>query len=360
MSQLPKHNETPDGYRPVMTPRAVKMINRGNLEENEQELNMMTNDLQTKRVQSYTHMTYETIYTSDMQKTIKWYNKAFGFQILTINPDFSVVEISPGKIIEVSATVKGPLKIGFVTKNMNALIRQLERAHVEFETSDDSQLRLTDPDGNTIEVRTQGYGVQWLTSSVPSLHSAELTRCYLESKDTMHLVARRIMDDSEFEQAAEELIHGCRRKGISTEGEVFIVSDCRHTEPHFAGQARATKVDNLFACITITDAFDGKLLEGMEHLEIPPQDYTVFPIDYCQIDGLRTHIYGWRSNFMTWSFTRPDGNFYILEQYKDDKIYTFIPYHWNKGWHEQYKLEEEKKRLEGKEVNNDKSEVELI
>jgi hypothetical protein len=59
---------------------------------------------------------------------------------------------------------------------------------------------------------------------------------------------------------------------------------------------------------------------------------------------------------MAGSFTRPEGNYYILEDYKDDYIYLSIPYYWNKG----NELEDKKRRMEEEKANNEKSEVELF
>lgn len=53
---------------------------------------------------------------------------------------------------------------------------------------------------------------------------------------------------------------------------------------------------------------------------------------------------------MAFSFTRPEGNYFIVEDYKDDYIHIYIPYYWNKGWDEQRRKREEE------ELKNEKSE----
>lgn len=345
MSQLPLRKDTPDGYRPVTTPKAVKMINRGNLSDVNEQETIQPMIFSTTPVKAFTHMTYESVYSSDLRKSIEWYNKAFGFQIVTMNPDFSLVEILPGRQLGVNSLLGGPCKVGFVTKNMNALKRQLKDVNIKYETIEESQIRVTDPDGNLIDIRSNGYGTDHLNATVPHRLYRDLIRCRLETKDGMKLVARGISDDNDFKQAAEELTAGCQSEGISTEGDVFIVSECRHTGDSVPGQGRPIKVENLYACIRTTDACDGSLPEGMVHLEIPPHDYTVYSIDYSNSDILRTVVYEWRSNFMANSFTRPEGRYYILEQHKDDYIYISMPYYWNKGWKEEEirrKAEEQK------------------
>lgn len=351
MSQLPKGKETPDAYRPVIVPKAVKMISSGKHDErNEQEMIDPVKPLSSKPGKSIAHTTYQTLYSSDLQRSAKWYYKAFGFYITNINPTFAVVEMSPGRIISIHKGIKQSVKIGFVTNNIKALKRQLIKANVKIVAEEENLLVVKDPDGNQIVIRKDGYGMEHVQISVPGRPFSGLTRTRLETRNEMQCIAKRIEDDLEFDRASEEIISLCEREGIDSIGEAFIVSECRHLAESRPGKARPTKVENIFACISITDTSDIKLPEGMEYLKIPPHDYTVFPIVYSRIDILRNQTFEWRADFMGWSFTRPEGNYYILEHYKDDFIYISIPYYWNKGWDEQ-----ERKREE--QLKNEKSEV---
>jgi len=302
------------------------------------------------------HSAHSTIYASDLQRSAKWYYQAFGFQILTINSDFAFIEIALGRVLEMGRFAGKPRKFGFVSKNISAMKRQLAKANVEIISDEGSCLNVMDPDGNLIEIRSSGYGVEFLHASFPEQRFRDTFRCRIETRDEMRLIACKITDDSEFDQASEKLISVCNRQGISTIGETFIASECRHTAPSIPGEARPMQVENIYACVSIADTSNIELPERMEHIVIPPFDYSVFPIEYRHIDVLRTNIFEWRSNFMALSFTRPGGNYFILEQYKDDYIHISIPYFWDKGWHEHNKLEEERRRKE-EEANVEKSGV---
>jgi len=53
---------------------------------------------------------------------------------------------------------------------------------------------------------------------------------------------------------------------------------------------------------------------------------------YRTIDKLHTEHFHHLAGFMSWSFTKPEESYYVLEYHKDDYIYVHMPYYWDKGW----------------------------
>lgn len=277
--------------------------------------NLVGNDV---FINSFAHLTYSSLYTSDLQKSIKWYYKAFGIQIVSINSDFATMEFAPGRIVFFERDPGSPRQISFITSNIAALRRQLILANVEIDADDESYLRIKDIDGNTIEVRTAEY--DWLDISMPSMFVRDLIRCRLDTRDEMHLIAMQITDDIEFHTASTTLLSMCEHHRLNIDGEPFIAS--RYSD----------KVEAIFACVAVTQHFVDQLSDGAEYIHIPKHDYAIFPVSYDTIDKLRTFHIRDRAHFMSWSFTKPEESYYILEYYKDDFIHVHMPYYWDRGW----------------------------
>lgn len=274
--------------------------------------NLVGNDVLMK---SFAHMTYSSLYTSDLQESCKWYDKAFGFQIVSINSDFATMEFAPGRIVFFNRNPDHPRKISFSTRNIKALRRQLILADVEIEVDEESYLKIKDIDGNTIEVSKMDFEYDCLSISTPSQFVRDLFRCRLETKDEMYLIAKQIADDIEFHAASAKLLSLCQQQGLIIEEEAFIAS--RYSDK---------KVEAIFACIAVANPPEGQLPDGMKYIHIPRHDYTIFPIPYDLIDQLRTWQYFYRSDFMHYSFTKPEEGYYILEYFKDDFIHAYMPY----------------------------------
>jgi hypothetical protein len=105
-------------------------------------------------IQSYVDMTYSNIYVSDLQKAAKWYYQAFGFQLLSINPDFATLQIAPGRILFIGRDTNAPRFIGLKTSNILAIRRQLVQAQIDIEDNEGDEntwFAVKDPDGNSME-----------------------------------------------------------------------------------------------------------------------------------------------------------------------------------------------------------------
>ncbi|WP_199613766.1 VOC family protein [Paenibacillus alkalitolerans] len=274
-----------------------------------------------------------TLFVKDLQESIKWYNKAFGFQVVSINPNFSTMEYAPGRCLFFNKDEKSSRKLVFFCKNIEALRRQLVYANVEMAVDEESLIKIIDLNGNIIEVWNNKYEMNRFQASMPDFFVNVLIRCRLESRGDMHLLARSIKDDIEFEEVSEELQAWCQQHNIPVMGEPFITSQ-------YSGQVRdepyvhtkpSGQIDKVYACIPLKNIPRNDLPADSEYIYIPPQDYTVFPIDYTYIDTLRNNELRRRSHFMNPFFRRPEGSFYIHEVYKDDFIYAYIPYEWCEG-----------------------------
>ena len=295
-------------------------MSSGNVVENENVISNNENVIgNAESVKSFGHMTYGGIYASDLQESAKWYYKAFGIQIVSINSDYATMEYAPGRIVFMGRDPKSPRKISFSTRNIKALRRQLIRANAEIEVNEESFMQIKDLDGNTIEVRSFRPEYQGLNISMPSKFVRDLIRCRLEARDEMHVIAKQIQEDIEFDTVSTELISISKHHGINTNGEPFIVS------------RYLNEVEAVFACIAVTEPFSGEL-DGAEYLQIPKHDYVIFPVSYDSSEKLRTEQYHYLAGFMSWSFTKPEESYYVLEYYKDDFIYVHMPYYWDKGW----------------------------
>ncbi|MEF3308612.1 VOC family protein [Paenibacillus sp. GYB004] len=309
-----------DGYKPANVPNALKVIYDHSKKSLEDEDMTSTSSAAGTNVlsKSLAHLTYSTLYTSDLQKSAKWYYKAFGIQIVAINSDFATMEFAPGRIVFFERNSDFPRKISFSTRNMEAVRRQLQIANVEFDADEDSYLRIKDIDNNTIEVWKT---VSEVEISMPNEFVRDLIRCRLETKDEIRLIAMQIAEDLDFHEAAAMLRALLNRHKWSIEAETFIAS-------RYSG-----KVEAIFVCMEVSEAADGLLEQGLEYIPIPKHDYCVFPVSYDHKDKLRTkEQYGARAGFMSWSFTKPEESYYILEFYRDDCIELYMPYYWDKGW----------------------------
>lgn len=285
--------------------------------------------------QTYVDMSYGSLYVSDLQNAIKWYYRAFGFRLLSINPSFATLQIAPGRIIFISTDPNSPRSIGFVSHNILALRRQLVQAQAVIEDNEgdmNTWFLVRDPDGNAIDVWTGGFGMEVMNHVVPDTLVPFTIWCSLESKDEMHIIARKISDQSEFNPLSDELISWCREQGIQTEGVAFTISKY------------SQQVDALYACIRLTEAPSRQLPDGAEYLHIPALDYAVFHKEYAYdppyppaeeirmrtihplADNFRD-AYQHRSNWMKGCFSKAS-SYYILEYYGEASIQSYFPYSW--------------------------------
>jgi len=190
MSQLPKRKVTPDGYRPVTIPNVVKMINRGNLESNEQELitdkkRMIRMSKMLKTTASVFHQ-FTCLYlpADEPQALENWYKEHFnssntrkhGLYWLdaifrgspsNVNCNFMTDEYIPGESYEM-------FSVRFETDCIEALYERLSKAGVAIEPMQNDQMGVTfvftDPQGNKFQVWQHPDTVnQSLRDDVPAL-----------------------------------------------------------------------------------------------------------------------------------------------------------------------------------------------
>jgi predicted transcriptional regulator YdeE len=266
-------------------------------------------------IQSYVDITYSKLYVSDLQKAVKWYYRAFGFQLLSINPDFATLQIAPGRILFLDRDTNAQRSIGLKTGNILAIQSQLIQAQIEFVFPEDDNhtwFRLKDPDGNSIEVMPGVFGLEVLKYSLPDDFVSYIL-CRLESKEELHLIARKISDQSEFRAVSEELISLCQRYGMIIEGDAFTIS--RYTQ----------QVDATYACVAVAEAPTDQLPDEIEYIQIPGQEYNIFS-NYLSHENFREN-HAWQHGWMDNCFSKAD-TIYILEYYDDEHIHTYFPYEW--------------------------------
>ncbi|RKN77049.1 VOC family protein [Paenibacillus ginsengarvi] len=332
-----KKRKNADGYKPTTIPNILKLINRNEVEEEKQEItnSFFVADKKGDEVMNkpLVKMSSNTLFVNDLQKSIKWYYKSFGFQMVSINTDFATLEYAPGRCLFINKDKNSPRKLDFFCRNINALRRQLVDAEVDIEIDEEFHMKIVDLNGNTIHIWNNQLDMDKLQASMPDLFLKNLIRCGLETKDEMHLLACIISSDSEFKTVSNQLQDWCRQHNVSVQGEAFISS-------HYSGQTKDVpfnpsiftgQVNASYVCIPLSSApLKEQLPSEAQYIHIPPLDYLVFTIDYLHIDQLRQSQLKNRVHFMNSFLNKPE-TFYIHEYYKDDYIYAYIPYLWVEG-----------------------------
>lgn len=198
-------------------------------------------------------MPYGVLFVTDLQESIKWYHKAFGFQVVSINNDFSTMEYAPGRCLFLNRNAKDSKDLTFFCKNMKALRRQLMQAGIAIDVDEESRMRIIDPNGNVIEVWNNKYRMEHFQASMPDRTVKGLCRCRLETRGEMHLLGRSIQDDIQFGSVSSELQAWCKEQGIQIVGEPFIsslYSGQVRSEPHVRTEPSG-QVETVYVCIAV-------------------------------------------------------------------------------------------------------------
>jgi len=266
-------------------------------------------------LQSYVDSTYSTIYVSDMQKAVKWYYQAFGFQLLSIGSDFATLQIAPGRILFMDRGINPNGYLGLKSGRIGDIQNRLVQAQIAFEFPEDENrtyFQLNDPDGNKIVVMPGVFGLEMLEYSLPDNYMPYIL-CRLESKEEMHVIAKKIAGQSDFRTAADELNAKCRQFGMTIEGDAFTAS------------SYSQQVDAIYACVAVSEAPSDPLPDGIEYIAIPSQEYSIFHYDASNEQFRENHTH--RSKWMDLCLSKAN-SYYILEYYDDKHIHTHFPYQW--------------------------------
>jgi hypothetical protein len=241
----------------------------------------------------------------------------FGFQILDITPEKAVLEVAPGRILYLSSDEKETTRdFVIIYKEVEPIRQRLLDKNIHLEEDYPWWLKFKDPDHN-------GIGI-WSTPKFMNLVELEMApeviygtiRFHLESKEESHFVIRPMEDPNEYQSVSAALISHCKAIGIVSQGAAILIS--RFSE----------QIDAFYVGVPVASAPD-QLPEGSEFIDIPAQDYAVYPIHKTMLEGeqRKTELIN-RVQHSNQTLTRPE-QFYIVEHDPgEDYIEAYIPYVW--------------------------------
>lgn len=261
----------------------------------------------------YVDISYCFLQVSDIQTSVKWYCKLFGFQVLDISPRYAVLEISPGQVFCLTTDDNGAKDFMILGKEMDPIRERVVSHHIILEEDQDHWIVFRDPDQN-------GIGIWIVPETEFQIADAvvhNMIRFQPESKGESHFVIRSITDQSDYLSASEALRKECKAMGVLTNGDAVSLSK-------FSDQ-----IDAFYVSLPVSGAPNRKLPEGSEYIFIPAQEYSGYPIHKSKLEELRTTQLVNRVRHSGATLRRPD-QFYILEHYiNDEYIEAYIPYVWS-------------------------------
>lgn len=265
----------------------------------------------------YVEFSYCYLYASDLQASIKWFQRICGFLVLDVTPEYAVLETTPGQILYLSRDPESSRDFVMLATedNIQILKKYLIGNKIALEEDFPHWLVFRDQDHNKIGVwaATINLTVDYQISD-KVVH--DTIRYYLESKEELHFVIRSIADHSEYEASSEALIQECKKMGIVPQGDAVSIT-------RFSNQ-----VDAIYIGVPLLSKPSQNLPDESEHIVIPAQEYTVYPIHKSVLKDQRTTQLATRVQNKE-TLRRPE-QFYILEQNVDENnIEAFIPYVWS-------------------------------
>jgi hypothetical protein len=269
----------------------------------------------SKVSKQFIEFSYSYLYASDIQASIKWFQKICGFLVLDVTPEYAVMETTPGQILYLSKDPDSSIEFTILAteQNIKLLKHHLIDNKIEMEFDFPHWLVFRDPDHNMIEVWAANVEVDYIIQD-KVVH--ETIRYYLESKEQLHFLIRSIADYNEYETATEALKQECRKSGIVPQGDAVRLA-------MFSKQ-----IDANYIGIPLLSKPSKSLPNESEYIVIPAQEYTVYPIHKSVWADQRTTQLVDRIRHSSSVLSRPE-QFYIVEHDIDeDYVEAFIPYVW--------------------------------
>lgn len=268
----------------------------------------------------YVEFSYCYLYASDIQASIKWYQKICGFQVLDVTPQYAVMETSPGQILNISTSKDSSRYFvinSYDISDIPPFRQHLLDHNIALEEDLPHWLVFKDPDLNKIGVWNNPGSMNLVDYQISDKVIHDTIRYYLDFKEESYFVIRSFADQSEFKVASEALIKECREIGVIQQGDAITISK-------FSDQ-----VDVFYVGVPVAKVTIQNLPSGLEYIVIPAQEYSVYPIHKSKLEDLRTTQLVNRVQHSNTTLSRPE-QFYILEHYiDDDYIEAYIPYVWN-------------------------------
>lgn len=260
-------------------------------------------------------MSISVLYSSDFVQTIKWYHKVLGFELLEINPERAVMQMAPGRIIHISNSADTERFVCFISNQLSELRQHLGDLKIEINNDDGNYgFGFNDLDQNSVWVWSGGFGMEIVQHHYNEAEMHNRIRCYLADNEDLHFIAKKIAAPDELAAVSEQLVLLCNQVGMELGGEATLLI------------SYSDNADEFYAGIPVRLAPSNPLPEGMEYINLPQSDHTVFPFHRSRLENLKSQHLPELVNAMSDYFIRPQC-FYILgKNITDAYIEFYIPY----------------------------------
>lgn len=260
---------------------------------------------------------YCVLFASDIQASMKWYCKLFGFYVMEAAAEYAVLETSPGQILYLSTSEQASRYFVVICKDIPPSRQHLMKHDIVFEEDLPHWLVFRDPDYNKIGVWSDPGGMNLVDFEIPEWireTNRDMIRFRMDSIDELHIVIKRITDQSDFIAASTELLEECNISGVKVLGNTIRM------------HKYSNQVDASYAGVPVKQATNLNLSNGLEYMSVPAQEYTVYPIQKSKMEASRTNELANRVHHSKEGLSR-SGPFYILEHILDDDyIEAYIPF----------------------------------
>jgi catechol 2,3-dioxygenase-like lactoylglutathione lyase family enzyme len=115
----------------------------------------------------YLELSIPTLYASDLQTSVKWYQQICGFQLLEFASDAATMQVTPGVIFYLSTNEDSDRGFSFSTKRIDDLRTHLAENNIVIEEDHGHWIAFRDPDNNKVGAEPGGFGMDLLEITLP-------------------------------------------------------------------------------------------------------------------------------------------------------------------------------------------------
>ncbi|XEC94496.1 VOC family protein [Paenibacillus tarimensis] len=110
----------------------------------------------------YLELSIPTLYASDLQTSVKWYQQICGFQLLEFGSDVATMQVTPGVIFYISTNEDSDRGLSFSTRRIADFRTHLAENNIIIEEDHGHWIAFRDPDNNKVGAEPGGFGMDLL------------------------------------------------------------------------------------------------------------------------------------------------------------------------------------------------------
>jgi hypothetical protein len=264
-------------------------------------------------IQPFIDHSYTSLYCTDIVKSAIWYQDHFGCKLLSCNPHFATLQLSPGRIMFLDRNSKIK-ETKFIVTEIDALKEHLNGLGAGIEFMEDPEsvwFMMKDLDGNDLEIWCgDRFGCNGITYQYDAWVD-QFNNVIFEKKEAIIALAVQSDGKMDLTNMAEKLMAACAAMSVIPKNtQVFTLVNPKQP-------------DHVYGCIELTSRPRTDVPAGFESIDIPAQLYSFHTFNVSE--SFRDTYASKYEILGHYTLHRPADSGCIIEYYYDNEIQSYLP-----------------------------------